>query len=167
MITAVVDFSLFHFQNGFCSARSLPSVAGDGQSNQSFCCCLQEERGGEEPEVMLDSIQYIQIIYNIHVISALSVSCVTFKSVKQFQAQILNFVDRNQLRFRGIGSTGGARLQRLNTASTWDCICPPGGTRVSVSSCGSTTPATSLTSKPRVTEKNNVVILNADNTDCF
>lgn len=43
------DYSWFCFilQNGFCSARSFPSVTGDRQSNQSFCCCLQEKGGGE------------------------------------------------------------------------------------------------------------------------
>lgn len=34
-------------QNGFCSARSFPSVTGNGQSNQSLCCCEQEKGGGE------------------------------------------------------------------------------------------------------------------------
>lgn len=35
----IVEFC-FILQNGFSSARSLPSVAGHRQSNQSFCCCL-------------------------------------------------------------------------------------------------------------------------------
>lgn len=38
----------FISQNGFSSARSLPSLTGDRQSNQSLCCCLQEKRWGKE-----------------------------------------------------------------------------------------------------------------------
>lgn len=50
-IESIKDWQLFHCfisQNGFSSARSLPSLTGDRQSNQSFCCCLQEKRWGKE-----------------------------------------------------------------------------------------------------------------------
>lgn len=48
-VEAIFMFAEFCFisQNGFCSARSFPSVTGDRQSNQSLCCCLQEKGRGE------------------------------------------------------------------------------------------------------------------------
>lgn len=63
------------------------------------------------------------------------------------KALLLYLLTRKQPSFKGIGSAGGTQLQRLSTSSMWDYNCPLGGVRVSVSWCGSTTPATSPTSK--------------------
>lgn len=58
-----------------------------------------------------------------------------------------DLTDRSRWRCKVTGSSGGTRSQRRNRLFTWDCSCPLGGAAVSINSCGSTTPATSPTSK--------------------